>query len=45
MKPMTAIIIGAGDRGLRAYAPFALEYPNEFKMAANRIVFLPQWHR
>lgn len=32
MKPMTAIIIGAGDRGLRAYAPYAIEYPNELKI-------------
>lgn len=29
MKPLTAIIIGAGDRGVRAYAPYALDYPNE----------------
>ncbi|WP_350299234.1 Gfo/Idh/MocA family protein [Peribacillus frigoritolerans] len=32
MKQMTAIIIGAGDRGVRAYAPYALEYPNELKI-------------
>lgn len=29
MKPMTAILIGAGDRGARAYAPYALGHPNE----------------
>ncbi|MEC1522093.1 Gfo/Idh/MocA family oxidoreductase [Neobacillus niacini] len=29
MKPMTAILIGAGDRGARAYAPYALSHPNE----------------
>ncbi|MEH7746561.1 Gfo/Idh/MocA family oxidoreductase [Neobacillus drentensis] len=34
MKPMTAILIGAGDRGARAYAPYALEYPNELKIIA-----------
>lgn len=32
MKQMTAIIIGAGDRGGRAYAPYALENPHEFKI-------------
>lgn len=32
MKPMTAIIIGAGDRGVRAYAPYALNYPNELRI-------------
>lgn len=32
MKPLTAIIIGAGDRGVRAYAPYALNYPNELKI-------------
>ncbi|PGY09922.1 Gfo/Idh/MocA family protein [Bacillus sp. AFS031507] len=32
MKTMTAIIIGAGDRGARAYAPYALTYPNELKI-------------
>ncbi|WP_223589530.1 Gfo/Idh/MocA family protein [Neobacillus bataviensis] len=32
MKPLTAILIGAGDRGARAYAPYALEYPNELKI-------------
>lgn len=32
MQPMTAVIIGAGDRGARAYAPYALEFPNELKI-------------
>ncbi|CAH2717357.1 Putative oxidoreductase YteT [Neobacillus rhizosphaerae] len=32
MKTMTAIIIGAGDRGARAYAPYALAFPNELKI-------------
>lgn len=32
MKTMTAIVIGAGDRGSRAYAPYALTYPNELKI-------------
>ncbi|PAE41315.1 Gfo/Idh/MocA family protein [Bacillus sp. 7884-1] len=32
MKPLTAILIGAGDRGGRAYAPYALEYPNELNV-------------
>jgi predicted dehydrogenase len=34
MKPMTAILIGAGDRGVRAYGPYALDYPNELKIIA-----------
>lgn len=34
MKPMTAIVIGAGDRGTFAYAPYALEYPHELKITA-----------
>src|SRR5699024_771153 len=32
MQPKTAIIIGAGDRGSRAYAPYAQEFPNELKI-------------
>jgi predicted dehydrogenase len=32
MKAMTALLIGAGDRGARAYAPYALAYPNELKI-------------
>ena len=34
MKPLTAVIIGAGDRGARAYAPYALEYPHELSIVA-----------
>src|SRR5690625_2984206 len=34
MKPKTAILIGAGDRGSKAYATYALEYPHEFKIMA-----------
>ncbi|MCH6267259.1 Gfo/Idh/MocA family protein [Neobacillus citreus] len=32
MKTMTALLIGAGDRGARAYAPYAAAYPNELKI-------------
>ncbi|MCJ0930043.1 Gfo/Idh/MocA family oxidoreductase [Virgibacillus halodenitrificans] len=32
MKPTTAILIGAGDRGARAYAPYALKNPHELKI-------------
>src|SRR5699024_6370912 len=34
MQPKTAILIGAGDRGARAYAPYALEYPHELQIVA-----------
>lgn len=34
MEPRTAILIGAGSRGARAYAPYALENPHELKMVA-----------
>lgn len=34
MQPKTAIVIGAGDRGARAYAPYALEYPHKLKITA-----------
>lgn len=34
MKTMTALLIGAGDRGARAYAPYALDYPHELKIVA-----------
>lgn len=34
MKAKTAILIGAGDRGARAYAPYALEYPHELQIIA-----------
>lgn len=32
MKPITAVVIGAGDRGARAYAPYALDNPHEFRI-------------
>ncbi|AIF44332.1 Gfo/Idh/MocA family protein [Virgibacillus sp. SK37] len=32
MKPTTAILIGAGDRGARAYAPYALKNPHELNI-------------
>ncbi len=34
MKPCTAIIIGAGQRGASVYASYALNFPNELKIAA-----------
>ncbi|HLS09116.1 Gfo/Idh/MocA family oxidoreductase [Lentibacillus sp.] len=34
MEPTSAILIGAGDRGARAYAPYALAHPNELKITA-----------
>ncbi|MCS7463926.1 Gfo/Idh/MocA family oxidoreductase [Paenibacillus doosanensis] len=34
MKPLTAILIGAGARGARSYAPYALDYPHELKFVA-----------
>lgn len=34
MQPTTAILIGAGDRGARAYAPYALNHPNELNITA-----------
>lgn len=34
MQPTTAILIGAGDRGARAYAPYALDHPNELNITA-----------
>lgn len=34
MKPLTAVIIGAGDRGARAYAPYALDHPHEVNIIA-----------
>ena len=33
-QPKKAILIGAGDRGRRAYAPYALEYPHELTIVA-----------
>ncbi len=32
MDQLTAIVIGAGDRGAHAYASYALEYPKELKI-------------
>ncbi|WP_040978629.1 Gfo/Idh/MocA family protein [Oceanobacillus jeddahense] len=34
MQPKKAILIGAGDRGARAYAPYALNYPNELQIVS-----------
>src|SRR5699024_10494173 len=34
MQVKTAILIGAGARGARAYAPYALENPHELKIIA-----------
>jgi len=34
MKKIKAILIGAGQRGMGAYAPYALEHPNEFEIIA-----------
>lgn len=34
MKKITAVLLGAGQRGAGAYAPYALEYPDELKFVA-----------
>ena len=34
MKPVTAVMVGAGQRGLYAYGPYALEHPDELKFVA-----------
>ena len=34
MKQVTAVLAGAGQRGMRAYASYALDYPNELKFVA-----------
>ena len=34
MKQVTAILLGAGQRGAEAYASYALDYPNELKIVA-----------
>ncbi|MCU6712883.1 Gfo/Idh/MocA family oxidoreductase [Paenibacillus sp. J5C_2022] len=34
MKKLTAILLGAGDRGARAYAPYAINYPHELEIVA-----------
>jgi predicted dehydrogenase len=31
MKPITAVLIGAGGRGMDSYAPYALQHPNELQ--------------
>ena len=33
-KPLTAILIGAGDRGYGAYGPYALAHPDEIRFVA-----------
>ncbi|AZN43150.1 Gfo/Idh/MocA family protein [Paenibacillus albus] len=34
MKPITAALIGAGQRGAGAYAPYALDHPEEIRFVA-----------
>lgn len=34
MKKITAVLIGAGQRGMDCYAPYALKYPNELEFVA-----------
>ncbi|MEC0238304.1 Gfo/Idh/MocA family oxidoreductase [Paenibacillus dokdonensis] len=34
MKKITAVLIGAGDRGARGYAPYALKNPHELEIVA-----------
>ena len=34
MKKIKAVLIGAGDRGAKAYAPYAKNYPNELEFVA-----------
>ncbi|OAB32503.1 oxidoreductase [Paenibacillus macquariensis subsp. defensor] len=34
MKKITAVLIGAGQRGMGSYAPYALEYPEEIQFVA-----------
>ena len=33
-QPVTAILIGAGNRGYEAYGPYALAHPNEIRFVA-----------
>ena len=33
-KPISAILIGAGNRGAQAYAPYALRHPEELRFTA-----------
>lgn len=32
MKRLSAVVIGAGDRGMRAYAPYALKFPHKLEI-------------
>ncbi|WP_152392662.1 Gfo/Idh/MocA family protein [Paenibacillus guangzhouensis] len=34
MNKVTAILLGAGDRGARAYGPYAINYPHELQIIA-----------
>ena len=34
MKQISAVLIGAGGRGMGAYAPYALQNPHELKFVA-----------
>ena len=34
MKTVTAVVIGAGDRGRHVYGKYALEHPNELMITA-----------
>ena len=34
MPPITAVMLGAGGRGYRAYGPYALEHPDELRFVA-----------
>ncbi|MBP7563785.1 MAG: Gfo/Idh/MocA family oxidoreductase [Candidatus Cloacimonetes bacterium] len=34
MKVITAVLLGAGDRGMGAYAPYSLKHPDRLKMVA-----------
>ncbi|MFD0711508.1 Gfo/Idh/MocA family protein [Paenibacillus sp. GCM10027626] len=34
MEKITAVLLGAGDRGARAYAPYAVHYPHELEFVA-----------
>jgi len=34
MPPITALLLGAGDRGMHAYAPYALQHPDQIQFVA-----------
>ncbi|KIL35690.1 oxidoreductase [Cohnella kolymensis] len=34
MNPLTAVLLGAGARGAKAYAPYALKFPHDLKFVA-----------